>query len=151
MEGYALGTAYHRNDNEYEGNEVHDALEVFVREGARQMLAAALEKEVNAFLGRHRYQRGKVFRGYGNGYHLPREVTVGLGPVEMRVPRVAQVPPEVAPQGFQSQIVRRYQRASKTTQRLFRRLYLEGLTTGDFDRCFGSWWERRRPCRPTPW
>jgi putative transposase len=33
------------------------------------MLAAALEGEVNAFLGRHRYQRGKVFR-WGDGIYL---------------------------------------------------------------------------------
>jgi putative transposase len=136
LEGHALRTSYHRKGNEEERKEVHDTLEVFVQEGARRMLAAALEEEVNAFLGRHRYQRGKAFRGYRNGYHLPREVTVGLGPVEVRVPRVAQVPPELAPQGFRSQIVRRYQRASQTTQRLFRRLYLEGLATGDFEPVF---------------
>jgi transposase-like protein len=100
------------------------------------MLAAVLEEEVNAFLGRHRYQRGQTFRGYRNGYHPVREVTVGLGPVEVRVPRVAQVPQEVADQGFHSGVVQRYQRASQTTQRLFARLYLEGLATGDFEPVF---------------
>ncbi len=40
-----------------------------VREGARRLLAAALEEEVSAFLGRDRYERGKEFRGYRNGYH----------------------------------------------------------------------------------
>ena len=30
-----------------------------VREGARRMLAAALEEEVSAFLGRERYERGE--------------------------------------------------------------------------------------------
>jgi transposase-like protein len=100
------------------------------------MLALVLEEEVNAFLGRHRYARGPQFRGYRNGYHPLREVTVGLGPVEVRVPRVAQVPQEVAPQGFHSQVVQRYQRASQTTQRLFARLYLEGLATGDFEPVF---------------
>ena len=100
------------------------------------MLVAVLEEEVSAFLGRHRYERGKAFRGYRNG-HLPaREVTVGLWPVEVQVPRVAQVPPDVAPRGFQSQIVRRYERASQATQRLFSRLYLEGLATGDFEPVF---------------
>ena len=53
---------------------------------AQQMLAAVLEEEVNAFLGRHRYVRGKAFRGYRNGYHPARELTVGLGPVAVRVP-----------------------------------------------------------------
>jgi hypothetical protein len=99
------------------------------------MLADALEEEVNSFLGRQRYERGKAFRGYRNGYHPPREVTVGLGPVKVRVPRVAKVPSDVAP-GFDSQIVRRYQRASQTTQRLFAQLYLEGLATGDFEPVF---------------
>ena len=66
------------------------------------MLAAALEEEVNAFLARHRYARSQQFRGYRNGYHAARELTVGLGLVEVRVPRVAQVPEEVAPQGFHS-------------------------------------------------
>ena len=80
--------------------------------------------------------RGKAFRGYRNGYHPARELTVGLGPVAGRVPRVAQVPEEVASQGFHCEVVQRYQRASQTTQRLFARLYLEGLATGDFEPVF---------------
>jgi transposase-like protein len=46
------------------------------------------------------------------------------------------VPYDVAPQGFQSHIVQRYQRASETTRQLFARLYLEGLATGDFEPVF---------------
>ena len=80
--------------------------------------------------------RGKAFCGYRNGYHPARELTVGLGPVAGRVPRVAQVPEEVASQGFHCEVVQRYQRASQTTQRLFARLYLEGLATGDFEPVF---------------
>jgi putative transposase len=119
-----------------ERSEVLDSLEAYVREGARRMLAAALEEEVAAFLGRGRYERGKPFRGYRNGYHAPRELTVGVGAVEVQVPRVADVPAEVAPDGFQSRIVQRYQRASQGTQQLFARLYLEGLATGDFEPVF---------------
>jgi putative transposase len=136
MEGHALATSYQKKRKEEQGKEVQDALETFVQKGAREMLVAALEEEVNVFLERLRYQRSKQFRGYRNGYHPPREITVGIGPVEIRVPRVAKVPPEVSPQGFQSQIVKRYQRASETTKRLFARLYLEGLATGDFEPVF---------------
>jgi transposase-like protein len=131
-----LAISYQKKETEDQRNHVHEALEACVQEGARRMLAAALEEEVSAFLGRHRYERGKAFRGYRNGYHLSRELTVGLGPVEVQVPRVARVPLDIAPQGFQSQIVRRYQRASQVTQRLFCRLYLEGLATGDFEPVF---------------
>jgi transposase-like protein len=127
---------------------VDDTLETIVREGARRMLAAALEEEVTAFLGRDRYERtgearepdqgepGQPFRGYRNG-HLPsRELTVGVNAVAVRVPRVAQVPADVAPAGFHSQLVHRYERASAGTQALFARLYLEGLATGDFEPVF---------------
>ena len=100
------------------------------------MLAMVLEEEVNAFLRRDRYERGKEFRGYRNGYHPKREVTVGLGPVEVRVPRVSEVPSQVSPNGFESRIVLKYQRASEATRRLFTRLYLEGLATGDFEPVF---------------
>jgi putative transposase len=136
MEGRALATSYQKKSREKQGKEVEDTLEAFVQEGARKILIAALEEEVNGFLGQLRYQRGKEFRGYRNGYHALREITVGLRPVAVRVPRVAKVPADVAPQGFQSQIVKRYQRASETTRRLFARLYLEGLATGDFEPVF---------------
>ena len=131
-----MSRSYQRQDSRQKSNEVPDALEAYVREGAQQMLAAVLEEEVNAFLGRHRYRRSPQFRGYRNGYHQARELTVGLAAVEVRVPRVSLVPKEVADQGFHSQVVQRYQRASQTTQRLFARLYLEGLATGDFEPVF---------------
>lgn len=112
------------------------ALEDIVREGARRMLADALEAEVTAFLGRARHERGAPFRGYRNGTLPERELTVGVTGVRVRVPRVTDVPPEVAPDGFQSQLVQRYGRVSKATQALFARLYLEGLATGDFEPVF---------------
>jgi putative transposase len=131
-----MAAAYRSDEQHGEDSEVRDSLEVYVREGARRLLAAALEEEVTAFLGRGRYERGKPFRGYRNGHHPARELTVGVGAVEVRVPRVADVPPAVAPDGFQSQVVARYQRSSQGTQELFVRLYLEGLATGDFEPVF---------------
>ena len=131
-----MSGAYRSEGRSGEATAVVGSLEAYVREGARQMLAAALEEEVTAFLGRGRYERGKPYRGYRNGHHPARELTVGVGAVEVRVPRVADVPPEVAPDGFQSKVVERYQRSSKGTQELFVRLYLEGLATGDFEPVF---------------
>ena len=127
---------YQSTKSAEERDAVDGSLEEIVREGARRMLAAVLEEEVAAFLERGRYERGKPFRGYRNG-HLPkREVTVGVGAVEARVPRVAGVPASVASDGFHSRVVHRYERASAATQALFARLYLEGLATGDFEPVF---------------
>ena len=121
-----------------EGNEnvVEDMLDVIVREGARRMLAAGLEEEVSIFLGRERYERGEEFRGYRNGYHRSRELTVGVSAVEVKVPRVSEVPAEVSADGLESKIVKRYERTSRQTQDLFRKLYVEGLSTGDFEPVF---------------
>lgn len=117
---------------------VGDTLEQVAREGAQRMLVEALELEVTEFLQRTRYERGggKGFRGYRNGYAPERTIGVGLGAIKVRVPRVSDVPEDVAPDGYQSQIVGRYQRVSRTTQRLFAHLYLEGLSTGDFEPVF---------------
>jgi transposase-like protein len=113
-----------------------DVLERLVREGARMLLQAALEEEVDEFLGRRRYQRTDEHRGYRNG-HLPkRTIGVGLGAVEIKLPRVSDVPPEVSPDGFHSEIVAKYQRRSRTQARLLARLYLEGLASGDFEPVF---------------
>jgi len=113
-----------------------DVLEAIVRSGAQQLLQAALEAEVEELLGRSRYQRAPEFRGYRNG-HLPeRTIGVGMGAIEVRIPRVRDVPREVAPDGFESAIVHRYERRSQTQARLLCRLYLEGLSSGDFEPVF---------------
>ncbi len=66
-----MATGYQNRDGEPAAQPVVDTLEAFVREGARRMLAAALEAEVTAFLGRGRYERSTAFRGYRNGYCRP--------------------------------------------------------------------------------
>jgi putative transposase len=100
------------------------------------MLQSMLEAEVDDFLGRRRYQRTGEYRGYRNG-HLPqRTIGIGMGAVEIRLPRVSDVPSEVSQDGFHSEIVSRYQRRSRTQARLLARLYLEGLASGDFEPVF---------------
>src|SRR5690242_1354026 len=65
-------------------------LDELVREGARRMLAEALQAEVEDYIARHvgeRDERGRrlVVR---NGHHQPREVLTSAGVVEVTVPRV---------------------------------------------------------------
>lgn len=104
------------------------------REGARQMLQRALEAEVEEFLGRQRYERGGDFRGYRNGYQRPRELAIGSWSVEIRAPRVSDIPAGMP--GFESKVVRKQRRLTEETQQLFTRLYLEGLSSGDFEPVF---------------
>ena len=130
-----MSEGYQSVDNNEVG-QVRDALEALVTEGAGRMLESALEEEVSTFLGRDSYQRGNEFRGYRNGYHRSREITVGLNPVRVKVSRVSEAPTEVSTDGVTSQIVHQYEKVSKKTQELFRKLYVEGLATGDFEPVF---------------
>ena len=116
--------------------ELRETLEEVVRRGAQEMIRRALEGEVEAFLERDRYEREREFRGYRNGYAPERTVGSGLGSVTVRAPRVSNVPKEVAPDGFRSAILPRYQRRTEEQSRLFAQLYLEGLSSGDFEPVF---------------
>ena len=59
-----------------------------------------------------------------------------MGSVAVRAPRVRDVPPAVAPNGYRSAILPRYQRRTPAQCRLFAQLYLEGLSSGDFEPVF---------------
>jgi transposase-like protein len=109
---------------------IGDQVEELARRGARQMLLAALEDEVNLYLQRDRYQRQGEFRGYRNGTS-PRRLTLGSGTVPLDVPRVRDIPDGQEP--FGSKILRKYQRRSDTIDETFMRLFIEGLATRDFE------------------
>jgi transposase-like protein len=65
-------------------------IDEIVREGARRMLAEALQAEVDAYIARFVGERDEhghrlVVR---NGHHEPREVLTSAGAVEVTAPRV---------------------------------------------------------------
>ena len=74
---------------------------------------------------------------------------MGLGAIPVKVPRVSDVPTELAPEGFHSRIVRRHQRLSDTTHQLLTRLYLEGWSTGDFEPVFRTLLGETAPLSPS--
>jgi len=70
---------------------VEDRLEALARDGARQMLCQALSEEIDAYLGRGRYERIAEHRGYRNGSTFA-EADAGGGSFDLAVPRVRDVP-----------------------------------------------------------
>jgi transposase-like protein len=117
------------------GGSDRSVLDDLVRRGAREMLQAALEEEVNAFLLTHDQRRdGKGKRlVVRNGYLPEREVLTGAGPLAVKQPRVRDNSPEVASRvPFSSGILPRYLRKSKSIEELLPWLYLKGVSTGDF-------------------
>jgi transposase-like protein len=112
-------------------------LDDIVREGARRMLAAALEAEVDAYLAElagERDERGRrlVVR---NGHAAPRQVSTGAGPIEVVAPRVNDRrtdPVTGQRERFRSAILPPWCRKSPKVAEVLPLLYLHGLSSGDF-------------------
>ena len=118
-----------------------DPLTEVLRNGARALLAQAVEAEVAAVLSCHADKltddgRQRLVR-HG---HLPeREIMTGIGPVVVRQPRVR----DRAGAGeerirFTPTILPPYARRSKSLEVLIPILYLKGISTGDFEEALAA-------------
>jgi putative transposase len=120
-----------------EENEIAVSLDELAREGARRIIAAALEAEVGEYVERFAEVRGEdgkrlVVR---NGRARERTVTVGSGTVAIRAPRVndKRVDEQTGERArFSSRILPAYARRSPKVNDVLPVLYLRGLSTGDF-------------------
>ncbi len=112
-------------------------LDEIVRDGARQMLAAALAAEVAAYVERYAHEVDEhghrlVVR---NGYHQPREVVTAAGAVPVRQPRVNDLRTDEATgerKRFASAILPAWARKSPQLAEVLPLLYLHGLSSSDF-------------------
>ena len=121
--------------NELGGEGLDATLDALAREGARRMIAAALEAEVESYVERHRGVRGEDGRAavVRNGHGKPRQVTLGSGTVTIKAPRVNDKREvDGQRQKFTSMILPPYLRRSQNVSELLPVLYLRGLSTGDF-------------------
>jgi putative transposase len=112
-------------------------LDELVREGARRMLAAALEAEVDAYLAAHLAERDEHGRRLvvRNGHARQREVLTAAGAVQVRTPRVddrRSDPVSGERIRFRSVILPPWCRKSPKVAEVLPLLYLHGLSTGDF-------------------
>jgi putative transposase len=124
-----------------EAFEARSALDEIVREGARQMLQAAIEAEVDGFLVQHADRRDECGKRVvvRNG-HLPsRELLTGAGSLEVKQPRVRDNSP--VPEcrvRFAPTVLPPYLRRSKSVDELIPWLYLKGISSGDFSEALAA-------------
>lgn len=127
--------------------ELGSGLDELVREGARRMLAAALEAEVDAYVSAFAGEvddagRRLVVR---NGHAQAREIVTGAGAVEVRAPRVndRRVDEETGERRrFRSSIIAPWARKSPKVAEVLPLMYLHGMSSKDFapalEEFFGS-------------
>jgi transposase-like protein len=112
-------------------------IDEIVRDGARRMLAAALEAEVAAYIAAH---AGEVDeRGHRlvvrNGHAVPRQVLTSAGAVEVRAPRVNDKRVDEVTgerRRYTSAILPAWCRKSPKVTEVLPLLYLHGLSSKDF-------------------
>jgi transposase-like protein len=118
-------------------------IDEIVRDGARRMLAEALQAEVDAYIAQfidERDERGRrlVVR---NGSHQPREVLTSAGAVAVVAPRVndRRCDPDTGERArFASAILPAWCRKTPKITEVLPLLYLHGLSTGDFVPALGQ-------------
>ena len=124
-----------------------DALTEILRGGAQRLLRQAIDTEVTDWIERHAgltddRDRQQVVR---NGHHPARTLVTGVGPVEVKQPRILdrrivgqdQDGQDVDAAGrpvtrFSSKILPPYLRKTRAIEELIPWLYLKGISTGDF-------------------
>ena len=110
---------------------VTDLLTDVLRNGAKRLLAAAIEGEVEEFLSLYNKPEEKP-RFVRNGYLPEREIQTGIGPVAVEVPRVRDKAFSQDGIHFGSSVIPKYLRRSSSMEELLPLLYLKGISVNDF-------------------
>src|SRR3984893_606198 len=118
-------------------------IDEIVREGARRMLAEALQAEVEAYIAQLAGERDENGRRLvvRNGYHQSREVLTSAGAVQVTVPRVNDKradPGSGERMRFSSAILPPWARKTPKVTEVLPLLYLHGLSSGDFVPALGQ-------------
>ena len=119
---------------EFPRQSARDILTDVLRDGAQQMLATAIEAEVDHYLAGRATTVDAVGRRYvvRNG-HLPqRAIQTPLGDLQVQQPRVRDRRPADEQETFRSAILPPYLRKTRSLEALYPWLYLKGISTGDF-------------------
>lgn len=120
-----------------------DPLTEIARDGARQMLAAALKAEAASFVAQFSEERlpdGRQ-RVVHHGTGPERNIQTGIGPISVERPKVRDRAPGVPDERkirFTSAILPKWSRRSKSLDALLPVLYLRGISTGDFQEALAA-------------
>lgn len=110
-----------------------DALTELLRTSARQIIAEAVESELEYFLQEFKevLSDGKR-RVVRNGYLPEREIMTGIGKVNVQVPRVRDRSDKEEKIQFRSSLIPPYLRRTATLDEVLPLLYLKGISARDF-------------------
>ena len=110
-------------------------LDDIIHEGARRMLQAAIDAEVDAFIETHQHRRDEAGRRLvvKNGSLPAREILTGAGAIKVKQGRVRDNAAASADRvQFTPSVLPAYLRRTDAIEELIPWLYLKGISTSDF-------------------
>jgi putative transposase len=122
-------------------DEIDDPLTSILRDGARRLLAQAVEAEADAFLAMQNERladgRSRLVR---HGHSPERTIQTGIGPVAVRRAKLRDRGAEANRDRitFTSAILPKWARRTKRLDALLPVLYLRGISTGDFQEALAA-------------
>lgn len=107
------------------------ALEEVLRDGAKRLLQEAIEYEVLEYVQKFQEMKDEMNKRLvtRNGYLPTRDILTGLGPINVRQPRVRD---KRDGEAFSSAVLPKYKRKTESLERLIPELYLRGISTNNF-------------------
>jgi len=124
-----------------------ESLESWARLEIQEWIQDLMVAEVTEHLGRGKSERRKPVdpsAGYRNGYGKPRNLTLSIGTVTVRRPRIRDVEERV-----ESRVLPLFKRRTETVSELIPELYLHGLAQGDFDLALRGLLGEKAPLSPS--
>lgn len=114
-----------------------DLLTDLIRNGAKELIARAVEAELSELLAQYATEEvdGKR-RVVRNGYLPARKVQTGVGPVEVKIPKVRDR--GTGGVKFNSSLIPPYLKRSKSIEEFLPLLYLKGVSSGSFNEALSA-------------
>ena len=121
----------------FAGEAWFDPIETGVRGRIRGLIEELVEQELEAALGRGRYERAGGTNGHRHG-HRKRQLTGSFGPVEIAVPRARLREEDGSTREWRSAVLPRYARRTRQLEALIAGAYLAGTNTRRVQRALGA-------------
>src|SRR3712207_5923027 len=121
----------------FAGEAWFDPIEAGLRDRIRGLIEELVEQELEAALGRGRYQRVGGAVGHRHG-HRRRQLTGSFGPVELAVPRARLRAEDGTSREWRSAVLPRYARRTRQLEALIAGAYFAGTNTRRVQRALAA-------------
>ena len=118
------------------GGDNQEILAELIKLSIKKLLQEILEAEVEEYIGKEYYERGKDREGYRNGYK-PAHIKTAEGKIRIEKPQVSDTK-----ETFQSEVWKHIEGNTEQLERIAIEMYVRGCSTRDIEELLKDKWGR---------